>query len=92
MYLAQYIDVDDDRWRFLGEYPTKAEAATATNVAGDYPSYYRTRVHRINQAWQSLFPNNCAIVEVTGDGEEVGACTYYLKAGVCPRHGETREE
>lgn len=91
MYLAQYRGIDDDRWRFLGEYPTKAEATTAANIAGDYPSYYSTRVHRINEAAQSLFPNNCAVVEVTGDGEEVGACTCHLKAGVCPRHGEVKE-
>lgn len=86
MHLAQYRDVDDDRWRFLGEYPTKAEADTAANA------YDRTRVHRINEPAREQFPNNCPIVEVTGDGEEVGACTYHLKAGVCPRHGEVKKE
>lgn len=88
-HLAQYRDVDDDRWRYMGEYPTKAEAATAANA---YYPHLRTRVHRINEAWQSQFPDNCAVVEVTGDGDEVGACTYHLKNGVCPRHGEVKEE
>jgi hypothetical protein len=92
MYIAQYRDVDDDRWQFLGEYPTKADAATAAYAMGDYPTYYSTRIHRINQSWQSQFPNNCPIIEVTGDGVEAGTCTYHLKGGVCPRHGEVREE
>jgi len=86
MYLTQYRDIDD-RWRFLGEYQTRAEAATAANAS--HPS---TRIHRINEPYREQFPNNCPIVEVTGDGDEVGACTYYLKKGVCPRHGEIRKE
>lgn len=43
---------------------------------------------RINKSYQSIFPNNCAVIEVTGDGEEVGTCSYYMYNGKCPRHGE----
>lgn len=32
-------------------------------------------------------PNNCAIYERTADGIGVGVCTFYLKDGICPRHG-----
>lgn len=91
MYITQYLDIDDGVWQLFGEYPTRAEAQTAAYVAGDYPTYYRTRVHRINQPWREQFPNNCPIVEVDGDGKEAGVCAYHLKSGVCPRHGMVRE-
>jgi len=42
---------------------------------------------RINKAYQEMFPNNCPVIEVTGDGVEVGTCTHYMPNGVCPRHG-----
>lgn len=42
---------------------------------------------RINESYQKMFPNNCPVIEVTGDGVEVGTCTYYMPNGVCPRHG-----
>jgi len=38
-----------------------------------------------------LFPDNCAVIERTADGQRVGACTYYLTDGVrCPRHGRVK--
>jgi hypothetical protein len=46
---------------------------------------------RINQSYQKLFPNNCPVIETTGDGVEVGTCTYYLKDGKCLRHGDPLE-
>lgn len=42
---------------------------------------------RINKSYQRLFPNNCAIIEIDGDGKPVGVCTFYLIKGRCPRHG-----
>lgn len=42
---------------------------------------------RINQSFKEQFPNNCPLIEIDGDGNEVGTCTFYLKDGVCPRHG-----
>jgi hypothetical protein len=46
---------------------------------------------RINKSYQAMFPNNCPVIEVTGDGVEVGTCTYYMKDGVCPRHGKAAQ-
>jgi len=42
---------------------------------------------RINEEYRRLFPRNCPIIEVDGDGKEVGTCTYYKPKGVCPIHG-----
>ena len=42
---------------------------------------------RINKSYHKMFPNNCPVIEVTGDGVEVGTCTYHIPDGVCPRHG-----
>ncbi len=43
--------------------------------------------------YAELNPNNCAVIERTGDGESVGPCCFYLKDGVtCPRHGTVKEE
>lgn len=36
-------------------------------------------------------PNNCSVIERTADGESVGPCWYYLKDGVCPRHGRVKQ-
>jgi len=33
-------------------------------------------------------PNNCPILERTGDDRPVGRCCFYLKDGVCERHGD----
>ena len=42
----------------------------------------------INKLYSETFQNNCAVIERTGDGISVGACTHYLKNGTtCPRHG-----
>ena len=92
MYLTQCRAIDDDVWQFFGEYPTKSEAQTAANIASDYPTYYRARVHRINESWHKQFPDNCPIIEVTGDGKEAGTCTYHLKNRTCPRHGVVKDE
>lgn len=36
----------------------------------------------------AINPNNCAVIERTADGVNVGACLFYLKDGkTCPRHG-----
>jgi hypothetical protein len=41
-----------------------------------------------SKAHDKMNPNNCAIIERTGDGVNVGACCFYLVGGtVCPRHG-----
>ena len=37
--------------------------------------------------WRHMNPRNCPVIERTGDGDSVGACWFYLKDGVCPRHG-----
>jgi hypothetical protein len=47
---------------------------------------------RINESYRKLFPDNCPVIEVDGDGEEVGTCTYYMPDGVCPRHGRLAED
>lgn len=45
----------------------------------------------INKPYSELFPNNCAVIERTGDGISVGACTHYLKYGTnFPRHGTVK--
>ena len=36
---------------------------------------------------------NCPIEELTGDGEVVGRCYFYLPDGkTCPRHGNVEQE
>lgn len=45
----------------------------------------------ISQAYSKWMPNNCAVVERTGDGRSVGPCGFYLKNKIdCPRHGTVR--
>ncbi len=37
-------------------------------------------------------PNNCPIVERTGDGRLVGRCWFYIgEKNLCPRHGDVSE-
>lgn len=36
-------------------------------------------------------PDNCPVVERTGDGRSAGRCWYYLRDGKCPRHGNVDE-
>jgi hypothetical protein len=36
-------------------------------------------------------PNNCAVREHTADGVSVGRCMFFVKDGVCPRHGDVRK-
>jgi hypothetical protein len=36
------------------------------------------------------FPDNCNVMEYTGDGACVGRCWFHLKKGVCPRHGKVK--
>lgn len=36
-------------------------------------------------------PNNCAILERTGDGSPVGRCSFYTPDDICPRHGNVSE-
>lgn len=50
----------------------------------------KEKTMRINKSYQSMFANNCPVIEVTGDGVECGTCTYYLRDGVCPRHGDVK--
>jgi hypothetical protein len=45
---------------------------------------------RINEPYYKQFPANCPVIEQTGDGVEVGTCTYYAPGGICPRHGNWR--
>lgn len=53
---------------------------------------YVPRVERVNVAYAALLPNNCPVIEETGDGVRVGTCTFYMKDGkTCPRHGKVRE-
>ena len=36
--------------------------------------------------------HNCAVLEVTGDGETCGRCWYYVgEKDVCPRHGDVSD-
>jgi hypothetical protein len=37
-------------------------------------------------------PNNCAIVQTTGDGVSVGRCWHYLHGGLCTIHGDVTAE
>lgn len=41
----------------------------------------------VNDVYAAMFPNNCPVSERTADGFPVGTCTFFLKDGVCPRHG-----
>ena len=38
-----------------------------------------------------FLPNNCPILERTGDGRRAGRCCFYLKDGVCERHGDVSQ-
>jgi hypothetical protein len=40
---------------------------------------------------KEYFKNNCPINEQTGDGTTVGRCWFFLKDGVCPRHGDVKK-
>lgn len=52
----------------------------------------RTKVKlRVNKGHLRMFPNNCPLIERTGDGREVGTCTFYAPNGICPRHGDWRK-
>jgi len=42
--------------------------------------------------FQTKWPNNCPVLERTADGDWVGICWFYLKDGVCPRHGRVKKE
>jgi hypothetical protein len=38
-------------------------------------------------------PNNCPIIEQTGDGTRVGRCWHFLEGNhICPRHGDVSAE
>ena len=36
-------------------------------------------------------PNNCNVIEFTGDGKPIGRCELYLNYGTCPIHGKSKE-
>ena len=45
-----------------------------------------------SKAYDKLFPRNCAVIERTGDGVNLGSCTHFLKDGTtCPRHGNVKQ-
>lgn len=47
----------------------------------------------VSPASARLHPNNCAVIERTGDGHSVGACLFYLENGTtCPRHGVVKRK
>jgi hypothetical protein len=46
---------------------------------------------RINEYYHEIWPNNCPVIEQTGDGIECGTCTYRAPNGICPRHGDWRK-
>jgi len=35
-------------------------------------------------------PKNCAVLEQTADGVDVGRCWHFAPDGTCPRHGDVR--
>ena len=39
-----------------------------------------------------FYPNNCPIIEETGDGIPVGRCWFALKEKQCSRHGDVSKE
>lgn len=44
---------------------------------------------RVNKALRKNFRNNCPLIEVDGDGREVGSCWFYMSdEKICPRHGD----
>lgn len=44
-----------------------------------------------SKSYAATMPNNCAVIERTADGVNVGPCTFYLKNGTtCPRHGKVK--
>lgn len=47
--------------------------------------------YKINESYRKFMPNNCPVIEETADGICVGTCSFYLKDGVCPRHGKIEE-
>lgn len=41
-----------------------------------------------SEVYARLNPDNCPVIERTGDGVSVGPCCFHLKGGTeCPRHG-----
>ncbi len=46
----------------------------------------------VGEAWIKFNPRHCPIRLRDGDGKSVGACTHYLKDGVCPQHGRIYSE
>jgi hypothetical protein len=46
---------------------------------------------RINKSFHEAVPNNCPLIELDGDGKEVGTCTYSSPNGICPRHGNWKD-
>lgn len=45
----------------------------------------------IYEGYAKLNPNNCAVMERTGDGAPVGPCCFHLENGTtCPRHGKVK--
>ena len=44
----------------------------------------------VSEEQQVASPNNCAIRERTAEGVSVGRCWFYLKDGICPRHGDVK--
>ena len=39
-----------------------------------------------------IAPNNCPIIELTGDGCPVGRCFFFCPNDICPRHGDVKNE
>lgn len=47
----------------------------------------------VSPAMAAQHPNNCAVIERTADGVNVGACWFYLTDGItCPRHGVVKRK
>jgi hypothetical protein len=54
----------------------------------DFVIDYHGQVLKLVPSYPFSFPNNCPVIEKTGDGTPVGRCWFHMPNGVCPRHGE----
>lgn len=48
--------------------------------------------HKISLAYEKLYPRNCPVMEYTPDEVYVGVCTFYVRDGVCQRHGLVKRD
>lgn len=70
----------------LSDHKSTKQSPNGTNASFDRSTMPAQRERE--ELGNRPFSNNCAVMEVTADGVNVGRCWYYLRAGLCYRHGD----